>query len=81
MIVHVNDNSQHTQRKLLDALAGYDIIGDFTNPGYPRECCIVEAKPGGLIICENDEYGRPLTNATWTVPYRQITSVTIVSES
>lgn len=62
----------------LRALVDWAIEGDFTNDGYPSDCAILNADDDGLTICEYDDSGVPIRNATWLVPWDEIRRITVL---
>lgn len=68
MVLDFGSDSLLAPSLALTALADWTVRGDFANDGYPSDCVIVKADEDGLTICESDESGAPIRNATWLGP-------------
>ena len=43
MIIKFGDDAVDAYIRVLNALQGFTISGEWTNPGFPSDCCIVAA--------------------------------------
>lgn len=77
--IKFNDEAHAILVQALLALLDTTIVGEFTNDGFPANCVIVGVDEiEGLTICEADEFGSPIRNSTWLVPWEQVVAVTVV---
>jgi hypothetical protein len=77
--IRFNDEAIDTYIWALNKLALMTVDIDVTNDGYPHERVVIKrAEEDGLVICESDETGKPISNATWMIPYEVIQSITIL---
>lgn len=78
MVLDFQTDSPLATSLALAALADWAIEADFTNDGYPSDCVIVTAGTVGITICESDESGYPIRNATWLVPWDEVRRITVI---
>ena len=78
MIIKFNEDAVDTYIRVLEALEGFTVKGDWTNNGFPADCSIVKADDTGVTICECDDDGTPITNSTWLIGYDEINSITVL---
>ena len=78
MTIKFGEDAVDSYISTLEHLKDMTIVGEWTNPGFPVDCVIVSVDSYGITICESDETGKPITNATWEVGYDEIRSITVL---
>jgi hypothetical protein len=77
--IKFNADGVDTYIRVLSALAGFTVKGEWTNDGFPTDCAIVKADDEGVTICEVDDTGSMYqANSTWLVGYDEIKSITVL---
>lgn len=52
---------------------------DHENDGYPHEqVVILDVGEAEFVVCESNEFGAPIRNATWHVPLDGLRSITVL---
>lgn len=77
-VIKFDDDAVDSMIRVLNGISLFTIQGEWTNDGFPSDCSIVKADDEGVTICEVDDTGSPIINATWLVGYDEIISITIL---
>lgn len=79
MIIKFGEDADYfTIGAVLEGIAGWTLRLEYNTPGFPELCSIDSTSRDGIVICDVDEIGKPITNSLYNVDYDEIVSITVI---